>query len=422
MNRIFISYRRDDAEGQAGRLYDDLIAEFGPNSVFIDVSTIEPGQDFRKAIDQSLSSCGAFLAVIGKNWLTAKDASGQRRVDDPTDFVRLETAGALKRDIPVIPVLVQGASVLRPEQLPEELKDLAYRNALELTHPRWESDVQLLIKALRPYMEAARQPAQLQKSETKQTEANQARRNRGTRRRVYTLVGALLAAVGLLLYLIYLHPIDKNPPTKANVPDLSRSTLESAQALLNREHLTLGKTHRRQDAHAPAETIVAQSILPYTQVPAGTAIDVTVAIAPKTAELGRVFDKDGNWVELLSVSPPSGTHFTVGQAVVFDFRVKYLLASRDESNLLFSLTQYDNGNGCSGPGHIPTGSGAGPVHGMGEASVSLAWTVGKGSKRNPPPRFFVALAPYFLTVDAQKTTLFEARLDPFPNSCWEVSE
>src|SRR5277367_985603 len=118
MGSIFISYRRDDAEGQAGRLYDDLVAEFGPDSVFMDVAAIQPGRDFRKAIDQSLSSCGAFLSVIGRGWLTAKDASGQRRLDDSADFVRVETATALKRDIPLIPVLVQGASTPKAEQLP----------------------------------------------------------------------------------------------------------------------------------------------------------------------------------------------------------------------------------------------------------------------------------------------------------------
>ena len=100
MGSIFLSYRRDDAEGQAGRLYDDLVAEFGSNAVFMDVAAIEPGRDFRRAIDQSLSSCGVFLALIGRNWLAATDAAGRRRLDDPADFVRIETAAALRRDIP----------------------------------------------------------------------------------------------------------------------------------------------------------------------------------------------------------------------------------------------------------------------------------------------------------------------------------
>src|SRR5215212_8467679 len=154
MRAIFISYRREDSEGQAGRLFDDLVAHFGNDSVFMDVAGIEPGRDFRRAIDQQVASCGVLLALIGKNWLDAKNESGNRRLDDPMDFVRLETASALKRDIPVVPVLVRGASMPRAEDLPEDLKELAFRNGVGLTHARWDSDVQVLVKALRPYVQA----------------------------------------------------------------------------------------------------------------------------------------------------------------------------------------------------------------------------------------------------------------------------
>src|ERR1700684_4142358 len=103
MRAIFISYRRNDSEGEAGRLFDDLVDQFGEDSVFMDVTTIEAGRDFRKAIDESVATCGVLLPIIGKNWLDARDDAGKRRLDDPTDFVRLETASALRRDIPVIP-------------------------------------------------------------------------------------------------------------------------------------------------------------------------------------------------------------------------------------------------------------------------------------------------------------------------------
>lgn len=155
MRAIFLSYRRDDAEGEAGRLFDDLPREFGADRVFMDVAGIEPGRDFRKVIDQNVASCGVLLAMMGKGWIDAKDDAGRRRLDDPVDFVRLETASALRRDIPVIPVLVHGGRMPRSEQLPEDLKDLAYRNAVELTHARWDSDVQVLIKALRPHVSRA---------------------------------------------------------------------------------------------------------------------------------------------------------------------------------------------------------------------------------------------------------------------------
>ena len=152
---IFISYRRDDTEGEAGRLFDDLVRSFGENSVFMDVSGINPGADFRKAIDDNVASCGVLLAMIGPQWASIRTTAGERRLDDPNDFVRLEIASALARNIAVIPVLVHDAKMPRPEDLPEDLKNLAFRNNVEITHTRWNSDVQLLTDALKPYVAPA---------------------------------------------------------------------------------------------------------------------------------------------------------------------------------------------------------------------------------------------------------------------------
>ena len=152
MSCIFISYRRDDSEGEAGRLFDDLVQHFGEEAVFMDVTDIQAGRDFRKAIDESITSCDVLLAVIGKTWLDIKNDTGQRRLDDPLDLVRFETASALKRDIPVIPVLVHGAKMPAPDQLPEDLRDLHFRNCCEVSHARWSSDVQVLIQALAAFV------------------------------------------------------------------------------------------------------------------------------------------------------------------------------------------------------------------------------------------------------------------------------
>jgi hypothetical protein len=151
-NPIFISYRRDDSEGEAGRLFDDLTREFGSNSVFMDVAGIRPGVDFVQAIEQNVADCGVLLAIIGPIWATIANASGQRRLDDPNDFVVLEIASALKREVPVIPVLVHGARMPSQDQLPESLKSFSHRNSVELSHARWPSDVQLLIAALNSYV------------------------------------------------------------------------------------------------------------------------------------------------------------------------------------------------------------------------------------------------------------------------------
>ena len=141
MGRIFISYRRGDSEGQARALSLELADYVGDKGVFMDVDSVALGRDFRRSLHESLESCYAVLALIGPNWLDSKDAAGRRRLDDPRDFVRLEIATALKRNIPVTPVLLQGASMPTEQVLPDDLKDLAFRNGFELSHARWHSDV-----------------------------------------------------------------------------------------------------------------------------------------------------------------------------------------------------------------------------------------------------------------------------------------
>src|SRR5271163_618090 len=116
MRSVFINYRRHDSEGEAGRLFDELILQFSSEAVFMDVAAIEPGRDFRKAIDQSVASCSVLLAVIGQEWLDARDTEGRRRLDDRNDFVRIELASALHRNIVVIPVLVRGARMPQADQ------------------------------------------------------------------------------------------------------------------------------------------------------------------------------------------------------------------------------------------------------------------------------------------------------------------
>jgi hypothetical protein len=114
----------------------------------MDVDSIGLGRDFRAVLQERLATCDVMLALIGRDWIDGKDKSGRRRLDIPGDFVRLEIAAALKRNIPVTPLLLHGAQMPSAEQLPEDRSDLAYRNGFELSHNRWESDVQELIKRL----------------------------------------------------------------------------------------------------------------------------------------------------------------------------------------------------------------------------------------------------------------------------------
>src|ERR1051326_5405130 len=133
---IAISYRRQDSSPVAGRLYDRLQAEFGKGSVFMDFDSIPYGVDFREHIKQTLQRAKVVVAIIGPEWAgTAKDLTN-RRIDDPTDFVRLEVASALENGIPIIPVLVNNTPMPEAKNLPPELEGLAFRNGLALDTDR----------------------------------------------------------------------------------------------------------------------------------------------------------------------------------------------------------------------------------------------------------------------------------------------
>ena len=127
MPGIFISYRREDTAGYAGRVSDRLSQRFGSEKIFIDVDTIEPGEDFVEAIEEKVGICDALVALIGKDWLDCKNEGGTRRLDDPNDFVRLEVLAALSRNVRVIPVVLEGARMPRLQDLPEPLVPLARR-------------------------------------------------------------------------------------------------------------------------------------------------------------------------------------------------------------------------------------------------------------------------------------------------------
>ena len=146
---IYLSYRRSESAAYAGRIFDHLSRHFGRGSVFMDAQGgIRPGQEFALVIESALNACDAVLVVIGKNWASCTGKDGGRRLEDPKDWVRLEVAAALRRDVLVVPVLVDGARLPDPASLPEELRALCGRNACELSDPRWSFDVRELVKDL----------------------------------------------------------------------------------------------------------------------------------------------------------------------------------------------------------------------------------------------------------------------------------
>jgi WD40 repeat protein len=147
MSFIFVSYRRSDAPAHAGRLYDRLVERFGRTNVFKDLDSMEPGADFVEAIEETIGRCDALVAVIGRDWLRAEH-EGVRRLEDPEDWVRLEIVNALRRRIRVVPVLVQGALMPAPLDLPEDLQAFARRHACELSETAWNAQVDQLIDVL----------------------------------------------------------------------------------------------------------------------------------------------------------------------------------------------------------------------------------------------------------------------------------
>lgn len=145
---IFISYRRDDAAASAGRLADNLKPSFSADAIFMDVDGIKPGIDFVDLLTARLAECRVMLVVVGRQWLSIGDQRGRRRLDDANDYVRHEVSSAIRRGIPAIPVLVEGAEMPHEAELPDNLKPFARRNAVRLTHERFGQDVAHLVEHL----------------------------------------------------------------------------------------------------------------------------------------------------------------------------------------------------------------------------------------------------------------------------------
>jgi hypothetical protein len=148
MAGIFISYRREDAAAYAGRIADALAPYFRTNQIFLDVETIPPGVDFPTFLRRRLENSNALLVLIGKRWLDCVDERGERRLDQPDDFVRLEIATALQQGVRTIPLLLDGARMPQASELPPDLAQLPRQNAIEITHGRFHRDIAVLAESL----------------------------------------------------------------------------------------------------------------------------------------------------------------------------------------------------------------------------------------------------------------------------------
>ena len=165
--KIFINYRRDDSIAVAGRLHDRLAEAFGRDNLFMDVDNIPVGINFEDYLNNQVAQCDAVLSVIGPNWLNAKDETNQRRLDKSDDFVAIEIAAALARNILVIPVLVDSTHMPNASELPASLKPLALRNAIQVRNTNFGSDAEQLITKMREALALGRRiqgPEPLQSS------------------------------------------------------------------------------------------------------------------------------------------------------------------------------------------------------------------------------------------------------------------
>lgn len=154
MTRIFINYRRQDSEGYVGRITDHLSEHFDPKDIFTDVVSIKVGEDFVEVIEKGVRDCDIFIAVIGAHWLDIKADDGERRIDQEGDHVRLEIITALAENKKIIPILVNQAKMPHPAHLPEALRPLSRRNAIEISHHRFREDLMRLVEAIKAALPA----------------------------------------------------------------------------------------------------------------------------------------------------------------------------------------------------------------------------------------------------------------------------
>ena len=270
MPKIFISYRRDDSGGQAGRLFDHLTRSFGNDNVFMDVDDLELGENFEPALQKAVNGCDIMLAVIGRDWLDCTDPkTGGRRLDDPRDWVRIETAEALRRNISVVPVLVRGATLPPAGSLPADLSTLASRQATSISDNQWQAGVADLVRRLKAI------PARKDRERAVSLLA------RVGLKRLVAIAAGTVVAVAAVAWLVW--------PTQVEVPGLVGKPLSEARLALQTVGMRLEESGVREveTLLKPPGTVVTQDPSAGRHVSAREPVSLTIAKAPPPVDLSR---------------------------------------------------------------------------------------------------------------------------------------
>ena len=226
---IAISYRRDDSLPIAGRLYDRLQASFGKSKVFMDFDSIRAGLDFRTQIKETIDRSNVVIALIGSRWVGIESDSS-RRIDDPNDFVRLEIAHALERDIPIIPVLVNNSPLPKPESLPDDIRALVFRHALPLdTGLDFHQHADRVIASVSSLLPVNGVPQPNEATKPASAAADQPSAKRQILLPVVTAI--LLAVVGVVVWLEGMHKHGKLTSSHAELPDIQRLSASARAAI-----------------------------------------------------------------------------------------------------------------------------------------------------------------------------------------------
>ncbi len=216
MSGIFISYRRSDSPDATGRIYDRLVGEFGKAQVFKDVDSIPLGRDFRGHLNDIVGNCGVMLAIVGPHWTEVRNPAGQRRLEDPEDFVRIELETALARDIPVVPVLVGHAPLPVASELPGSLGSLVFRQSIEVRpDPDFHNDATRLVTALRAILDpeaAAAEQAAAALAQAAAARSAQRARRLGWMLASVAIVAAVLGITAALLAVPAIRYLREKPP------------------------------------------------------------------------------------------------------------------------------------------------------------------------------------------------------------------